>query len=663
MKMKRRIFKGISLMLTFILILGIFPISAFAADNEDVLTSVSHTSAVSAAVNAENDTVTLTVPYAYTGDVDLSSGLDISFDASVYASASAGFPDGATAVVGGDAVKMLITYQRTGETALYTTEYAVSVVRAAQTAPAFSGTITKSVSLPNIITFTAADFSEKYVKNEGGELASIVITGSDPSFGSLKLGNTSALGKTVTVADLQSGNLTFVPNNAGTVSYTVGAYASGTEASVGSALLTITVNEPSNAGSVAYTTGENTPAELKSIDFSSSFYAATGKTLSYVKFVLPSSDKGTLYYNYSSGTVYESAVSADTKYYSATYPNISYITFVPRAGFSGTVSIPYTGYVSGGDGYSGTLTITVNGTGIDNIIYTTDEDTPVSFKASDFNAVCTEVTGETLQYVKFTLPAAGSGKLYYNYTSSTDYDFLVAADTKYYYDAEPYLSNVDFVPAAGFNGTVKISYTGCSTGNVSFGGEITVIIGEKEEDSDHFGDVGKNVSWAVEAIDYLYEQGILKGDGTGYYNPQASISKGDFMLMLCRAFDLEPDLGSNFSDVDEDDYFYDAVGTAKKLGIAKGSNGKFNPRSALSREDAMVFIVRALEVSGIELPDGSDSDLQPFTDKHKISGYAEDAFKALVKAGIIEGTGKALNPKSSVSRAEIAVILYRVLTM
>lgn len=133
--------------------------------------------------------------------------------------------------------------------------------------------------------------------------------------------------------------------------------------------------------------------------------------------------------------------------------------------------------------------------------------------------------------------------------------------------------------------------------------------------------------------------------------------------MLSRAFDLESDFSDNFPDVEENSYYYNAIGKAKKLGIAKGSHGKFNPKSALSRQDAMVLIVRALEVSGIDLPDGSDGDLQVFKDKHNISDYAEAAFKTLVKAGIIKGSNKFLNPNSSVSRAEIAVILYRVLTM
>ncbi len=659
--MKRILYTGILLALTFVLILSIFPVSAQAANQEDVLTAVSHTAAVSADVSAEHDTVTLTVPNQFTGDVDLSAGLDIAYNTAVYASASAGFPEGATAVVDGSAVKMLVTYLRKDEPVLYAAQYLVSVVRAAAVEPAFSGTISKSSALPNSIVFHAEDFTDRYTQNDGGAVAKGIITGSATSVGSVKLGNVSALGKEVTVAEIQNGLLTFDPEDSGTVSYIVSAYAAGAVESAGSAILTISVSEPENGGTVTYATEQNVPVTLKALDFSGSFSAATGKILSAVKFTLPAADKGVLYYKYISSTVYEAKVSGDTAYSVSTDPTISDITFVPGTDFSGIVSISYTGYCVDGDFYSGMLTITVNDTVVEPIRYSTDQDTPVSFRSADFAAVCAEETGGTLASIRFTLPDPEVGRLFYQYSTPTEYGTLVTPATDYLADFEPKLSDVDFVPTAGYTGSAQIAYTGYDTAGAHFSGVIIITI--RSDVSHHFRDVGKNTAWAIEAIDYLYEQGIIAGDEKGYYNPQASISKGDYILMLCRAFDLEADFIGNFSDVSETDYFYDAVGAAKRLGIARGANGKFNPRSALSRQDAMVLLVRAMEVSGMELPAGEDSDLRPFHDRHRISDYAEAAFRALIRAGIIEGSGRALNPNSSISRAEVAVLLYRALTL
>ena len=53
----------------------------------------------------------------------------------------------------------------------------------------------------------------------------------------------------------------------------------------------------------------------------------------------------------------------------------------------------------------------------------------------------------------------------------------------------------------------------------------------------------------------------------------------------------------------------------------------------------------------------ASDDLSSYTDSSEISAYAENAVKALVGKGIIEGDGKTLRPLSSLTRAETAVIL------
>ncbi|HHW00656.1 MAG TPA: S-layer homology domain-containing protein, partial [Clostridiaceae bacterium] len=52
----------------------------------------------------------------------------------------------------------------------------------------------------------------------------------------------------------------------------------------------------------------------------------------------------------------------------------------------------------------------------------------------------------------------------------------------------------------------------------------------------------------------------------------------------------------------------------------------------------------------------------PFTDEAEISGYAKEAVAAIQKAGIIKGTGDGrFAPKNNATRAEAAVIIYRLL--
>ena len=49
-------------------------------------------------------------------------------------------------------------------------------------------------------------------------------------------------------------------------------------------------------------------------------------------------------------------------------------------------------------------------------------------------------------------------------------------------------------------------------------------------------------------------------------------------------------------------------------------------------------------------------------DRSSVSSYAVSAVSTLVKAGIVKGSGNYINPLGYITRAEVAVILYRVLT-
>lgn len=61
--------------------------------------------------------------------------------------------------------------------------------------------------------------------------------------------------------------------------------------------------------------------------------------------------------------------------------------------------------------------------------------------------------------------------------------------------------------------------------------------------------------------------------------------------MLSRAFRFSVSGGDNFKDVPAESYYAQAISSAKALGIAQGgSDGRFNPSASLTREDAMVLL-------------------------------------------------------------------------
>lgn len=461
-------------------------------------------------------------------------------------------------------------------------------------------------------------------------------------------------------------DMTFVPykDYYGTVIISYVGYNRDGESYTGDIEITVVRNEW-DADPIIYETGSYTPIDFDADDFAEACEDATRDRLKYIKFKLPSSSYGVLYFDYTSSSNYGSKISASAKYYE---DDLDYITFVPKSTYTGTVIISYIGYTDDGDSYTGAVKITVKKENpvADIINYSTKEDTEIKFYDEDFNEVCEKTTGEELNYVKFTLPSASTGKLYYNYISTNNYGSVVSASTKYYYDTSPSLSRISFVPYKDYYGTVNIKYTGYNVKGDSFSGTVKIEVISMPETSGasiYFKDVTKDYSWASTQIDYLYEKGIVAGTGNNNFSPAQNMTRGDFMLMLYRALKLSANVSGNFSDVPSGSYYYTAIATAKALGIAKGSDGLFMPTNGITREDAMVLVTRALKVKGKSLSSGNLNDLSNFIDRKSISDYAVTSVASLVKEGIIKGNNSYLYPKSYISRAEMAVILYRVLEL
>jgi hypothetical protein len=498
-----------------------------------------------------------------------------------------------------------------------------------------------SLNVNTIVDFDADDFKKVCLDGTGQKLNYVRFTLPSSSRGTLYsnygLSSQSKVSSSTKYYDDDIDEISFVPYNnyTGTVTITYTGYNNKGESYTGEIEIKV-LKVVTDADDITYKTGSYTPVDFDADDFDDECRDVTGKRLDYVRFTLPSSTFGTLYYNYDSRN--ESKVSSTTKYYD---DELDDITFVPKPSYTGTVVISYTGYNIDGKSFTGAVRITVTKEVpvADDIEISTKEDTAVKFDDEDFNDVCEDATGEELDYVTFTLPSSKYGKLYYNYTSSTKYDSEVTSSKKYYYDDTPSISKITFVPYKDYYGTVTIKYTGYNIDGNSFTGsvKVEVISMPETEGSLYFKDVTSAYSWAASYIDYLFEEGVVNGTGNNNYSPANNVTRGDFMLMLYRALDLRGTDRGNFIDVPKDSYYYKAIAIAKSLGIAKGYGDKFMPAAGITREDAMVLVDRALTIEGKKLSAGKSSDLYTFKDRNSVSDYAVTSVATLVKAGIIQG--------------------------
>ncbi len=169
--------------------------------------------------------------------------------------------------------------------------------------------------------------------------------------------------------------------------------------------------------------------------------------------------------------------------------------------------------------------------------------------------------------------------------------------------------------------------------------------------------------WAYDAVEYCYEKGVCNGISPTLFGPDNTLIRGDFVLLLYNAAG-KPAVTApcTYTDTAPTDYFYNALSWAENSGVAlRAGNGPFNPREPITREQAFAMLYRYLPVIGRSCPDAGLSVLDQFQDKDDIADYAKTAVATLAAQGLASGSGGNLDPKGTLTRAQMASLLYRVL--
>lgn len=172
--------------------------------------------------------------------------------------------------------------------------------------------------------------------------------------------------------------------------------------------------------------------------------------------------------------------------------------------------------------------------------------------------------------------------------------------------------------------------------------------------TERFPDVAKE-AWYYEYVEKLAKEGIISGDEKGYFNPDDSITRAEFIKMLVEVFNIfDKDAKCNFEDVPEDSWYYGYIAGAIKFDIVNGiGNGKFGPSDKITRQDMAVMAARAAQLTGI-LENDANID---FADASDISSYAVESVASMAKTGIISGDNGMFKPKDYATRAQAAKII------
>lgn len=111
-----------------------------------------------------------------------------------------------------------------------------------------------------------------------------------------------------------------------------------------------------------------------------------------------------------------------------------------------------------------------------------------------------------------------------------------------------------------------------------------------------FPDVDSNSGYAT-AIEYISELGIMVGDSQGNFNPDKIVNRAEMATVVCRVLGQTENLSKSniFTDVPMEHWANANIAKASELGIVGGyGNGKFGPSDAVTYEQAVTMIVRAI---------------------------------------------------------------------
>ncbi|WP_052429321.1 S-layer homology domain-containing protein [Paenibacillus borealis] len=180
-----------------------------------------------------------------------------------------------------------------------------------------------------------------------------------------------------------------------------------------------------------------------------------------------------------------------------------------------------------------------------------------------------------------------------------------------------------------------------------------------------FADVDNH--WAKNAVNDMGSRLVINGVNETTFNPDADITRAEFAAIIVRGLGLKLEEGpSAFADIPADSWYAAVVETASEYGLITGfEDGTFRPDARITREQAMNIIAKAMKLTGLAEQTGpvdTASVLAAFTDAGSVGAWAGESLALAAKAGLITGRGGSkLEAKDNVTRAEVAVLIQRLL--
>ena len=194
-------------------------------------------------------------------------------------------------------------------------------------------------------------------------------------------------------------------------------------------------------------------------------------------------------------------------------------------------------------------------------------------------------------------------------------------------------------------------------------GQVTVtatfVQVEEPAPTEPFVDVNEG-DWFYDAVVYAYQNELMDGVGGNRFAPNSETTRAQLVTILYR-LEGEPAVSGDlpFTDVEAGIWYTDAILWAAQNNIVNGvSDTEFAPGDDLTRQQLVTILYRYAETKGYDV--SASADLAGYPDAGQVQTYAQPAMAWAVAENIIRGMEDGtLKPAGNASRAQIATILMR----
>ncbi len=208
---------------------------------------------------------------------------------------------------------------------------------------------------------------------------------------------------------------------------------------------------------------------------------------------------------------------------------------------------------------------------------------------------------------------------------------------------------------AADNAQQPLEPLGTLTANENGGVDIVVTAEDGTVKTYTYTDVSAD-AWYAEAVDYVVSTGVMSGDDTQkLFQPEYGVERAKFAVIVYRFAGGEPAEGrASFSDLSEDEWYYDYVNWMVQQKLMGGTDGgAFRPDDFLSCEQAIIVLYRLAGEPEIK------GTLEDYPYAPKVSDSGRDAVTWAWNSGLITEKECVWYPTQAVSRAQVALLLMR----